>query len=104
MFSPRYLGITWLEVLTELVEHNLIALTHINRDVWDTATTGQPTCMRAKHALNDMADVGIDPVLQIMDGLVHLPMATPGPTEGAYVGSVIGPSQVRITFRNRHDE
>ena len=70
-------------VLTELVEHNLIALTHINRDVWDTATTGQPTCMRAKHALNDMADVGIDPVVQIMDGLVHLPMATPGPKEGA---------------------
>lgn len=100
-FPPRALGITCFEVLTEFVEPTLTALTRINRASWDTATTDQPTWMRAKHAVNIMTDVGIDPVLQNVDGLMRLLMVTQGPKEGAYVGSVLGASQVRRALRNR---
>lgn len=54
--------------------------------------------MRAKNAVNLRVGVGIDTVLQNMDGMTRLLMATPGPKEGAYVGSVSGASQVRSVF------
>lgn len=76
-------------MLTEFVGRTLTSFTHLNLESWGTATAGQPTWMRADNAVNISADLGVGPVLQKMDGLVHLLMATPGPNEGAEVRSVI---------------
>lgn len=101
-FSPRALGCTLFEVLADIVAHKMAAVGHINRYSWDTESTDKPTWMRAKNTVNIMADTGIVPVMQRMDGLNRLLMATPGPREGAYLGSRITASQVKEALKHRH--
>lgn len=47
-FFPRALGCTCFQVLTEVVEHKMLALSNMHRASWDIASTGQPTWTRAK--------------------------------------------------------
>lgn len=78
----------------------MTAVENINRYSWDSESTDQPTWMSANNLASVMADTGIDPMLQHMDGLIHLLMATPGPREGAYLGSCVTARQVTDTLKN----
>lgn len=99
--SPRAVRITIYEVLTGVVGHNIIALTQITRDTWDTFIADLPILMCAQNAVDIMAGVGIEHVTQNMDGLLHLRMATFGPQEGAMFGSTIDEKPVWAALENR---
>lgn len=95
MSPPRVVVIAFYEVPTGFVERNITALTRVTRDTWDTQLTDLPTWMRAQNVIDIMSEVGIDPVTQHLDGLIHLLMATPGPKEGAPFGARVDDKQER---------
>lgn len=49
-----------------------------------------------------MADTSIDPMMQHLDGLIHILMAMPGPRERAYLGKRITASQMKEAIKNKN--
>lgn len=54
-----------------------------------------------ENTVNIMTDTGMDPIMQHMDGLIHMLMPTPGPIEGSYLGCRVEAIQIREALRNR---
>lgn len=95
VYSPRATGITFYDVLTELAEHIVTAITNLTMEKRDSTTADPPTWLRAKKLMPDMCNICIEPVRQHMVALTHRLMATPGPNEGITFCSAIYEQQAQ---------
>lgn len=89
------------DVLAALIAQHISSNRNVTHERWVHEAAYAPTWLKAHTLSGEMFDIGIDPVPQNMQALVHLLMATPGPTYGAHVCSVFTESQVRDALFNR---
>lgn len=71
------------EVLAEFVEHNTSASHKAASECGAHEIVDSHTWLRAQHLISYMGGIGIDPMEQHIEPLVHILMATVGPFDGA---------------------